>query len=182
MHSDDNIRKAINRWLDDVVVGLNFCPFAKKEIVSQRVRTALVKMTGTKDVLHALLEEIYLLDNDPQIATSLLVLCEGFDYFDDYLDVLSIAEQLLEQSGYRGVYQLASFHPDYVFADCDEDDAANYTNRAPYPILHVLRERQLSDVLDRYLEPERIPETNIKKARELGAQHLQTLLRACFDD
>ena len=83
----------------------------------------------------------------------------------------------MEEKGYEGVYQLASFHPDYCFADSDEDDPANYTNRSPYPMLHLIREASIERALASYKNPENIPETNIKLARELGLDKMQSLLK-----
>ena len=88
-----------------------------------------------------------------------------------------MANSLMSQGGYAGIYQLASFHPDYCFEGEDKNDPANYTNRSPYPILHILRESSIEAVLKRYPEPESIPENNIAKARELGSSFLQALLK-----
>jgi hypothetical protein len=87
-----------------------------------------------------------------------------------------LASSLIDQGGYCGIYQLASFHPDYCFDGESRDDPANYTNRSPYPILHILRESSIEAVLKRYPQPESIPENNIAKARELGSSFLRALL------
>ena len=99
--------------------------------------------------------------------------------FDDFLDLVAIADDLLIAQAYEGVYQLASFHPDYCFAEASPDDAANYTNRSPYPILHLIREASIEQVLNHYPEPENIPLRNIALTRELGSNYLQALLNAC---
>ena len=93
-----------------------------------------------------------------------------------YLDLTELAEDLLAEQGYEGVYQVASFHPEYCFADADSEDAANYTNRSPYPMLHLLREASLDVAIDNFPGIDSIPETNMQKARSLGAEFFQTML------
>jgi hypothetical protein len=111
------------------------------------------------------------------IQTTILVFPSGFDNFEEYLDMLGLANLLIFQGGYGGIYQLASFHPNYCFDGEAENDPANYTNRSPYPLLHILRESSVEAALKLYPQPERIPEHNIAKARKLGAEFLQALLK-----
>lgn len=165
-------------WIESVVVGHNFCPFAKRELRRNAVRYALAE-GGAEAALAALLDECRHLDADAGTETTLLILPDGFDDFEDYLDLTAMAEDLLAGHGYEGVYQIASFHPEYRFADADADDAANYTNRSPYPMWHLLREDSLSRAIDAYPDVDAIPDANIAKARTLGAAHWQALLAAC---
>ncbi|WP_299075504.1 DUF1415 domain-containing protein [uncultured Paraglaciecola sp.] len=174
--SDDEVITTVKSWIDKVIVGLNFCPFAKKEMERNTVRYAISTHTEISEGLDDLLDELALLSQSPEIQTSLLIFPQGFKDFEQYLDLLELANVLLEQGGYKGIYQIASFHPDYCFEGEDNDDPANYTNRSPYPILHILRESSVAAVLKRYPQPETIPENNIAKARELGATYLQALL------
>jgi hypothetical protein len=173
---------ATRHWLETIVVGLNLCPFAKRELVSDRVRIEVLHPSeGADDLqlrLQALADECELLDKDPDVGTTLLVFPGALEDFHDYLDFLALAEDLLHSLGYEGVYQLASFHPAYQFADSAEDDPANYTNRSPYPMLHLLREAQLTEVLKDYPSPEKIPERNQEVCRELGIPALVALLKA----
>ena len=164
-------------WIESVVVAHNFCPFAKRELRRDSVRYALAE-GGAETALAALLEECRHLDADAGTETTLLILPHGFDDFEEYLDLTAMAEDLLAEHGYEGVYQVASFHPDYRFANADADDAANYTNRSPYPMLHLLREDSLSRAIDAYPDVDAIPDANIAKARALGAAHWQALLEA----
>ena len=166
----------VKNWLEKVVIGLNFCPFAKKEFERQSIRYCLDSSENQADSLSRLIEELTLLDNDANIETTLLIYPKSYQQFDDYLDWLELASSLVAQGGYRGIYQLASFHPDYCFADESPDDPANYTNRSPYPIIHILREASLSKVLNTFTDPESIPERNIAKARQMGKAALQKLL------
>jgi hypothetical protein len=174
---DDEVITAVKSWIDKVIVGLNFCPFAKKEMQRNTVRFAISTTTHISKALQQLLEELALLDHQPKTQTSLLIFPLGFDDFEEYLDMLEMANSLVAQGGYNGIYQLASFHPNYCFAGEDKNDPANYTNRSPYPILHILRESSIEAVLKRYPDPESIPENNIAKARELGSSFLQALLK-----
>ena len=174
---DSEIEATVKSWIEKVIIGLNFCPFAKKEIERNTVRFAIFPTTEVNDALGHLLEELALLDQQMDIQTTLLVFPLGFVPFESYLDLLELANSLISQGGYGGIYQLASFHPEYCFDGEDQNDPANYTNRSPYPILHILRESSIDKVLKRYPQPESIPEKNIAKARELGSTFLQALLK-----
>jgi hypothetical protein len=174
---DSEIETTVKSWIEKVIIGLNFCPFAKKEIERNTVRFAIFPTTEVSDALGHLLEELALLDQQMDIQTTLLVFPLGFVAFESYLDLLELASSLISQGGYGGIYQLASFHPEYCFDGEDHNDPANYTNRSPYPILHILRESSIDKVLKRHPQPESIPEKNIAKARGLGSTFLQALLK-----
>lgn len=174
---DDEVITSVKSWIDNVIVGLNFCPFAKKEMQRNTVRYAISTFTQVSNALNQLLEELALLDQQPEIQTTLLIFPLGFEDFESYLDLLEMANSLIDQGGYNGIYQLASFHPNYCFEGEDKNDPANYTNRSPYPILHILRESSVEAVLKRYPNPQSIPENNIAKARELGSSFLQALIK-----
>lgn len=167
-------------WLQKIVIGLNLCPFAKKEFDDERVHIRCSSITDDsfddEKWLLELEEEWQRLDNDATIGTTLLVYPECFTDFDNFLGALGLAEELLRVAGYEGVYQLASFHPHYRFEGSEADDAANYTNRSPYPMLHLLREAELSRVLKRYPDPAQIPIRNQQVCRDLGTAGLLALL------
>jgi hypothetical protein len=129
-------------WLEKIVIGCNFCPFAAKPFFQDKIRYRVVPSAQKKDILETLVRECSWLEENAETETSLLILPEGYEKFNAYLDLLDLAEQLLEKEGYEGIFQLASFHPDYRFAGTKADDAANYTNRSPYPILHLLKEER----------------------------------------
>src|SRR5690554_333435 len=131
--------------------------------------------------LHRLVAECERLDDHPEVETTLLVLTPGLEAFDDYLDFLGLAEALLEAQGYEGTYQLASFHPDYCFEGAEEEDSANYTNRSPWPMLHLLREAGLERALEHYPDPEAIPERNVAAMRALGEPALAAALARLRD-
>ena len=175
----NNAIAATQAWVQSVVVGLNFCPFAGKEVASKRVHYQVSEATDLQAALETVAAELKQLEQNPAIETTLLMFTEGFAEFHPFLDLLDIANQLLCDQGYEGIYQLASFHPDYCFADVQSDDPSNYTNRSPYPMLHIIREQSLERALDKTANPEQIPKRNIQLARELGADKLQQLLDAC---
>lgn len=171
---------ATQAWLKTVIIKHNICPFAKRELERGSIRFTVKHDTGIEDCLLGLIDECELLDSDDGIETSLLIYADAFAGFEDYLDFLELAEALLVEQGYEGIYQLASFHPDYCFDGAAPDDAANYTNRSPYPMLHLLREAGLERAISTYPEPETIPQRNIDLTRSLGAKKMQTLLAACY--
>lgn len=176
---EDVIRATIN-WLNAVVVGLNFCPFAGREVKRGSIRYRVLREMGMEASLEALISECRFLDTHSETETTLIIFPDTLSDFDDFLDFLEIANQLMDEQGYEGIYQLASFHPDYLFADTDDKDPANYTNRSPYPMLHLIREASIEAALTSYPDPEQIPERNIQHARELGLARMQELLEQCI--
>ncbi len=171
---------ATRRWLRDVVIGHNFCPFAKRELERDSIVYSVCDAAELSEQLQSLVGQCQRLDADPAIETLLLILPRGVADFDGFLQLLELANELLLEQGYEGVYQLASFHPDYCFEGEAADDAANYTNRAPYPVLHILREASLARTLESVAQPELIPERNIAYARQLGIEQLRAQLAACY--
>ena len=167
-------------WLEKIVIGCNFCPFAAKPFFQDKIRYRVVASAQKKDILEALVRECSWLEENAETETSLLILPEGYEKFDAYLDLLDIAEQLLEKEGFEGIFQLASFHPDYRFAGSKADDAANYTNRSPYPILHLLKEESIEKALEKFPDPDKIPDKNIAFAREKGLEYMKNLLKSCL--
>lgn len=167
-------------WIKTVVVGCNFCPFAAKEMKQGTIHYQVESSATLAGGRQRLLQECKRLDKDPSIATTLLIFPHAFPLFTEYLDLVSSAEKLMQQRGYNGIYQLASFHPLYQFAGTEPEDAVNYTNRSIYPMLHLLREEQISKALLHYPDPARIPENNIRFAREKGAAYMKMLRDSCL--
>jgi len=168
-------------WVETFVVARNVCPFAGREVARDTIRYVAVDAGDWEGALHRLVAECERLDESPEVETTLLVLTPGLEAFDDYLDFLAVAEALLDDQGYEGTYQLASFHPDYCFEGVEEEDPANFTNRSPYPMLHLLREAGLERALEYYPDPEAIPERNVAAMRELGGEALAAALAALRD-
>lgn len=169
---------ATRAWVEDFVVAHSLCPFAGREVARQAIRYRAVSAADWTEALTELMAECRRLDAEPEIATTLVVLTPGVEAFDDYLELLAIAEALLADEGYEGVYQLASFHPDYCFEGTETEDPANYTNRSPWPMLHLLREADIERALAHYSDPESIPERNVALLRRLGREALAARLDA----
>lgn len=169
------------KWLESVVIAHNICPFAKRVFDEGRIHFQIENATEVEICLENLLDECARLDENDAIETTLIIYPKAFADFDEYLDFVEIAGALLETEDYEGIYQLASFHPTYCFEGSNEKDAANYTNRSPYPMLHLLREESLDQALAYYPNPETIPENNIKLTRELGLEKMRAMRVACFD-
>ena len=176
MDDDETCIHQTRCWVEEVIVAHSFCPFARREVERQSIRYTVSPETQVAGALEVLIDECILLDRDSSIETTLLIYPQGFEAFEDYLDFTALAEALLIEQGYEGVYQLATFHPDYCFADAPDDDPANYTNRSPYPVLHMLREASLEKAISEHSDPEGIPERNVSHARELGLSVLRELL------
>lgn len=179
---DEKIVAAVRAWVDTFVVGMNLCPFAKRELVKNRVRFVTTESTTQEQLLLALQAELELLNTDSSIETTLLIHPQVLQDFYDFNDFLNEADSLLMEMGLEGIYQIASFHPDYQFGGTAPSDAENYTNRAPYPVLHLLREASLEQVIAAYPDVDDIPERNIALMNSLGPVQLQALLKACSGD
>ena len=178
----DNI-KLINqtkKWLSTVIIEHAFCPFAKREYDNDRIRYAVIEATDLPSQLEQIIMQCVALDQDANRETSLLIFPIALSDYDDYLDVLDLATALLAQQGYEGIYQLASFHPDYCFEGANLDDPSNYTNRSPYPMVHILRESSVEAALENYPNPEKIPDRNIQLTKDLGLKIMQELLADCY--
>lgn len=167
------------RWLERAVIGLNLCPFAKSVHVKKQIRYALTGATTPDELLAELEHEFSLLtETDPaELDTILLIHPCVLTEFLDYHFFLQEAEALIRNLGYEGVYQIASLHPDYEFAGSEPDDIDNYTNRSPYPTLHLLREASIDRAVAAFPDPERIYERNIETVRRLGPEGWRKLLQ-----
>ena len=166
---EKNIKAAVARWLNEVVIGLNLCPFAGKPYRENRIRLFVSHAADDENLLADLQCEMELLDEKipDEIETTIVVLPNHLQDFFDYNQFLNWAEKLIKRNGWVGVYQLATFHPDYCFAGAEPDDAENLTNRSPYPILHIIREASLEKALQFYQGVEDVPEDNKRRVKAL---------------
>ena len=166
------------RWLERAVIGLNLCPFAKSVHAKGQVRWVLSEAATPEALLAALGEELLFLRDAPAdvVDTTLIVHPRVLQDFLDYNDFLETADALVESLGLDGVLQVASFHPDYQFAGSARDDVENFTNRSPYPTLHLLREDSVSRAVEAFPDPEVIVERNVETLRRLGADGWRELL------
>ena len=182
----DRVIAETRAWVDHAVIGLNLCPFAKAVQVKKQVRYVVTEAADAEGLLEVLCEELdRLYDADPKdIDTTLLIHPAAMTDFLDYNDFLEIADAAVEDMGYAGVLQVASFHPDYQFAETEADDVTNATNRSPYPTLHLLREDSIDRAVEAFPEAEAIYETNMQTLEKLGADgwaKLQAQIRADAD-
>jgi len=178
---ETEIINATRKWVEDVVVGYNLCPFAKRELVRNRVRFVVSEAETEDELLQALHSELQRLEDEPEIETTLLIHPDVLEDFEPYNEFLDAADGLLAYLDMEGVYQIASFHPDYQFAETEPDAAENYTNRSPFPMLHLLREASLEAAIDSYPDVDGIPEKNIELMDKLGAEKMRSILKSCLD-
>jgi uncharacterized protein len=157
-------------WLTRAVIGLNLCPFAKSVNVKNQIRYTVSEARTLEDVLADLERELrHLADTDPeQVDTTLLIIPHALADFTDYNDALYFADSLLKQLRLEGELQIASFHPMYQFDGTEPDAIENYTNRAPYPIFHLLREASIERAVDAFPDAADIYERNVETLRRLG--------------
>jgi len=181
-HTNKHILNSVNQWLDQVVIGLNLCPFASKPFRDKQIRLSISQSTSDANLLEDLQTEINLLAESKQenIETTLLIVPNMLDDFYDYNDFLEYVDALIEGNEWEGIFQVATFHPNYQFGGTEPEDAENLTNRAPYPILHILREASLEKAIAHYPNPELIPEHNIETVCGLSQQQKIALFPYLF--
>ena len=166
----DAVIAATQAWLERAVIGLNLCPFAKSVHVNQRIRYFVSEAQSRAELLQDLADELQVLqDADPNVCETTLLIHPGvLTEFLEYNDFLREADAVPSRLGVEDEFQIASFHPDYQFADAGPDDIENYTNRSPYPMLHLLRESSISRAVAAFPDAAMIYEKNIETLRRLG--------------
>ncbi len=171
---DETVIDRTRRWIATMVIGLNLCPFARKVFEGDTIRYVVSAATDEAALLADLTREMKALPCTPiaEVETTLVIHPHVLADFLDYNDFLDLAEERLEALGLEGVLQIASFHPAYRFADVDADAVENYTNRSPYPMLHLLREDSVSAVSGDSDELLAIPRRNIETLRALGREKI----------
>jgi hypothetical protein len=157
----------VTAWLEAAVIGLGLCPFASSVYLGKKIRYTISKAESDEALLIDLYDECAYLIANAATETTLLIVPNHLNEFADFNEFQSLAESLLEQYGWIGIFQIASFHPQYQFADTRPEDRENSTNRSPYPILHLLREDSLSRAIAAHPAPENIPIANIKRLNSL---------------
>jgi len=168
--TDRDIIAGTTAWLERAVIGLNLCPFAKAVHVKRQIRFVVSRAETAEELVATLIGELQLLaDTDPAVIdTTLLIHPFVFTDFLDYNDFLPVADAVIAEMKLEGELQIASFHPRYQFADAGPDDITNYTNRSPYPTLHLLREASVTRAVVSFPEAGDIFEKNIQTLRDLG--------------
>ena len=175
--TDEQVLAQTRHWLEKAVIGLNLCPFAKSVYVKNQVRLVVSHARHADDLLEELVRELDLLIATPaaEIDTTLLIHPALFEDFLDFNDFLEIAEGVVDEHELEGVVQLASFHPQFQFDGTEPDDIGNYTNRAPFAMLHLLREESVERAVEAFPEAESIFEQNIATLEKLGSEGWKAL-------
>jgi hypothetical protein len=171
-------------WVDRAVIGLNLCPFAKAVQVKGQVRYVVCASAEPEELLSVLIDELHALANcEPsETDTTLLIHPAALTDFLDFNDFLAVVDDTLDDLGYAGTLQVASFHPQFQFADTGVGDVSNATNRSPYPTLHILREASIDRAVAAFPDPEAIFEANIQTLEDLGAEGWAALQAQCRKD
>lgn len=175
--TDSEIIGATTRWLERAVIGLNLCPFAKAVHVKRQIRYVVCAATTTDELLEILVHELEFLRmaDVAEVDTSLLIAPKVLGDFSAFVEFLDLAEVVLRTHQLNGIFQIASFHPDFVFAGVSDDDITNYTNRSPYPMLHLLREASVSRATNATPDAAQIFERNMATLTALGHAGWQAL-------
>lgn len=173
-HEIENIETRTLSWVNRVVVGLNLCPFANAVVKAGDLALYTETSDDITTVLTTLIAQCDAVRRASEQSTVLLILPNGFDHFDDYLDLVDMAEALLEDVDLDGVLQLATFHPHYQFSESEFDDAANYTNRSPYPMLHILQEVAVAHAVEKHSDTASIPQRNIDRLQAMTPEELHS--------
>jgi uncharacterized protein len=182
--NSQSITEITRGWISSVVIGLNLCPFARRVFQADLIRYVVSEATNEDELLAKLSAELQSLAKAPlsQTETTLIIHPLALGNFLEFNDFLTIADKLLARLELRGTIQIASFHPDYQFEGTEPDDVENFTNRSPYPMLHLLREESISKVAGDEEELLEIPQRNIKLLKSLGRQKMLAMLKGIIQD
>ncbi|HCG7049115.1 TPA: DUF1415 domain-containing protein [Vibrio parahaemolyticus] len=176
------ITQQVDQWLNDVVIGLNLCPFAAKPQRNKQIKIFVSEATQEEALLEdILLQLIELSTTEPEkLETTLVVVPNMLQDFWDYNFCIDWVQGLIKQQDWEGIFQVATFHPDYCFGGAAPEDDENLTNRSPYPIFHLIREESIEKVLKHYPDPESIPDTNIARVSALSEEERKKLFPYLF--
>lgn len=180
MFTPDNVVAITRSWLTSVVIELNLCPFAKATVDQASVHYAVDQNVEPTQLLYTLNNELLRLRASPDIETTLVIHPNALVDFLDYNAFLATVDDWLSSEGFEGEFQVASFHPDYQFAGTAATDAENFTNRSPFPMLHLLRESSVEWAIASHPNVHGIPDANIETMRRLGSKQLLQRLAQCF--
>ncbi|WP_045378561.1 DUF1415 domain-containing protein [Vibrio campbellii] len=176
------ITEQVNQWLNDVVIGLNLCPFAAKPQRNKQIKIFVSEASREEALLEDILLQLIELSNtEPEkLETTLVVVPNMLQDFWDYNFFIDWVEGLIKQQDWEGIFQVATFHPDYCFGGAEPEDDENLTNRSPYPVFHLIREESMEKVLKHYPDPESIPDTNIARVSALSEEERKKLFPYLF--
>lgn len=166
-------------WILNFVIGLNICPFAGQPFREDRIRYRLEETDRVEKLVKTLMEELEFLykKKSKQVETSILIHPNVLTDFLDYNDFLSVAAVVLEEMDLEGEIQIASFHPDYQFADETQNAPSNYVTRSPFPMLHLIRESSVTKAIEMHPDIQQVPYDNIKKLNDLGLESIKELIQ-----
>ncbi len=176
------ITEQVDQWLNDVVIGLNLCPFAAKPQRNKQIKIFDSEASQEEALLEDILLQLIELSNtEPEkLETTLVVVPNMLQDFWDYNFFIDWVEGLIKQQDWEGIFQVATFHPDYCFGGAEPEDDENLTNRSPYPVFHLIREESMEKVLKHYPDPESIPDTNIARVSALSEEERKKLFPYLF--
>ncbi|WP_050913400.1 DUF1415 domain-containing protein [Vibrio harveyi] len=176
------ITEQVDQWLNDVVIGLNLCPFAAKPQRNKQIKIFISEASQEEALLEDILLQLIELSNtEPEkLETTLVVVPNMLQDFWDYNFFIDWVEGLIKQQDWEGIFQVATFHPDYCFGGAEPEDDENLTNRSPYPVFHLIREESMEKVLKHYPDPESIPDTNIARVSALSEEERKKLFPYLF--
>ncbi|WP_187992933.1 DUF1415 domain-containing protein [Vibrio harveyi] len=176
------LTEQVDQWLNDVVIGLNLCPFAAKPQRNKQIKIFVSEASQEEGLLEDILLQLIELSNtEPEkLETTLVVVPNMLQDFWDYNFFIDWVEGLIKQQDWEGIFQVATFHPDYCFGGAEPEDDENLTNRSPYPVFHLIREESMEKVLKHYPDPESIPDTNIARVSALSEEERKKLFPYLF--
>ncbi|MFZ3514881.1 DUF1415 domain-containing protein [Vibrio harveyi] len=176
------ITEQVDQWLNDVVIGLNLCPFAAKPQRNKQIKIFVSEASQEEALLEDILLQLIELSNtEPEkLETTLVVVPNMLQDFWEYNFFIDWVEGLIKQQDWEGIFQVATFHPDYCFGGAEPEDDENLTNRSPYPVFHLIREESMEKVLKHYPDPESIPDTNIARVSALSVEERKKLFPYLF--
>lgn len=180
MNQNDKFIRITKDWIETFVLGLNLCPFARHPFRTGKIKYVTFEGDNLELLTETVVRELEYMDiTTPSVCeTTLIILCDALTEFDDYLDYIGVVEYVVEQIKFEGVFQIASFHPDYQFEETLPSDVENYTNRSPYPILHILREDSVERAIEAFPEVGDIPAQNIDTMNKLGSEKIKKMMDA----
>lgn len=161
-------------WLKDFVIGLNLCPFAHRPYSRDIIRYSLSPFINVDEFVVGFYFELQKLARTPKnkLSTTLMIIEQGLEDFEYYLDILETCEDVLAHSEYKDVFQIASFHPEYYFAQTEKDDVTNFTNRSPFPMIHIIRTEEVEEAIKSFDHPEDIPLRNKALMIKMGSAEI----------
>ncbi len=167
MTLDSEIIERVIDWVEFAVIGLNLCPFAEPVFRQKRIKYVLSKTRDLNALMFDLYQEICHLQECSEVETTLIIIPSQLFKFEDYNNSLDTVDALLDTYAWSDEFQVASFHPNYQFEGTQPEDRENWSNRSPYPVYHILRERSVSLAVKTYPAPDQIPVRNIDRLNSL---------------